>query len=252
MAIKIDYERAGAVLAEAIKLAQSGMVLPVEWVSHARTVFTLGSKTYTPALATLLLAKATDERVDTLSIKVTDDNRSYSLRGLGHGVLVPASVTHGFFLRATGREPLNNQPWFRYNRIDEFERVKIRKDYEYFLEVARRADALTSAEALAALAAFVNVAAEEAARVRSVAVKVTGLTSEDIRIAAEDFLRADATDRPQRLQAFAAACLDLGHTDVRSRRINDPSRDVPGDVQAYVLNSPILSMGSTWEARSGH
>src|SRR5690606_32640151 len=150
--------------------------------------------------------------------------------------------TFGFSLRTTGHEPLNNQPWFRYNRIAEFERVKVRKDYEYFLEVAKRADLLSENQALLALAAFVRVALEEAAKVKAVVLKATGLTSESVRIAAEDFLRSDATDRPQRLQAFAAACLDLSHADVRSRRINDPSRDFPGDVHAYVGDKPILAL----------
>lgn len=241
LVIKIDHERAKAVLASAVELARSDASLPVEWVSHVRTVFTLESKTYTPALATLLLAKAADERVDTLSIKVAGE-RSYSLRGLGHGVIVPAAVGYGFSLRVTGREPLNNQPWFRYNRIDEFERVKVRKDFDYFLGVARRANLLTSAEALTALAAFVMVATEEATKTRSVTVKAGGLSADGARIAVEDFLRFDAPDRPQRLQAFAAACLDVGHIDVRSRRLNDPSRDVPGDVHVYVNKGPILSM----------
>ena len=37
---------------------------------------------------------------------------------------MPASVEFGFDLGATGREPLNNQPFFRYDRIDQME-VKI-------------------------------------------------------------------------------------------------------------------------------
>lgn len=241
MAIKINYDRAKEVLASAVELARSNTSLPVEWVSHARTVFGLESKTYTVAFATLLLGKATDERVDTLSIKVTGE-RSYSLRSLGHGVVVPAAIEYGFSLRATGREPLNNQPWFRYNRIDEFERVRVRRDYEYFLEVARRANDLSSEEANAALAAFVMVATELASKTKAVTVTAEGLTADGVRIAAEDFLRSDAPDRPLRLQAVAAACLDLGHADVRSRRLNDPSRDLPGDIQVFVNLHPILSM----------
>jgi hypothetical protein len=241
LAIKLDYAEAKLVLAAAVERAREPKSLPVEWVSHARTVFALGSKTYTPALATLLLAKATDPAVDTLSIKVTGD-RSYSLRGLGHAVVVPAAVFYGFTLRVTGREPLNNQPWFRYDRIDEFERVRLRKDYDYFLEVARRADLLTADDALAALAAFIMVATDEATRSKAVAIKAGGVTAEGMQIAADDFLRVDAPDRPQRLQAFAAACLDLGHAVVRSRRLNDPSRDVPGDVHAYVNEKPVLAV----------
>jgi hypothetical protein len=239
--IKFNYDQAKATLAIALDLSHDTDSLPVEWRSHARAVFKLASKTYTPALATLLLAKAVNDAVDTLSIKVTGD-RSYSLRGLGHEVIVPAAVTHGFSLRTTGREPLNNQPWFRYDRIDQFERVKGRKDYLYFLEVARRANELTAGEALMALAAFLSVATEEAHNRKAVAIKVTGLTPYAARIAAEDFLRHDAPDRPKRLQAFAAACLDLVHQDVRSRRIHDPSRDYRGDVHAFVGDVPVLAM----------
>jgi hypothetical protein len=242
LAIKLDYVAANSLMASAVELAKRRKGLPVEWVSHSNTVFGLDSKTYTPALATLLLAKALNSNVDTMSIKVTGDSRSYSLRGLGHTVVVPAAVTFGFAIRATGREPLNNQPWFRYNRIDEFERVRVRRDYEYFLDVARRANSLSSADALAALAGFLSVAFDQAARTKAITIKSTALTAEGARIAAEDFLRADASDRPRRLQAFAAACLDLGHVDVRSRRINDPSRDVPGDVQVYANEEAVLSM----------
>ncbi|MEZ5190428.1 MAG: restriction endonuclease, SacI family [Schumannella sp.] len=240
--MKLDYDHARTVLASAVAVARGGKGLPVEWRGHGTTVFGLESKTYAAALVTLLLAKSVNAEVDTMAIKITDDGRSYSLRGLGHSVVVPGAVTHGFTLRVTGREPLNNQPWFRYNRIDEFERVKHRSDYEYFLGVARRANSLSEEEARGALAAVLYVALDHAARIRAVAVKADGLTTRDARIAAEDFLRADAADRPQRLQAFAAACLDLGHTEVLSRRINDPSRDVPGDVRAIADDSLILSM----------
>lgn len=241
MPIKLDYEEARAAIGAALARSSESAALPIEWISYARTVFAFQSKTYPTALATLLLAKSLNDEVDTLSIKAQGE-RSYSIRGLGHSVVVPAAVTHGFSLRVTGREPLNNQPWFRYNRIDEFERVRVRKDYEFFLEVARRANGLTSGQAALALSAFLRVALEEAAKVKAVAVKVTGLSAEGVRIAAEDFLRRDAVDRPQRLQAFAAACIGVSHSDVRSRRINDPSRDLPGDVHAYREGVPILAL----------
>lgn len=242
MPIKIDFDEAREILAMAVEDSKRHPGLPVEWVSHSRTVLDLESKTYTAALATLLLAKATNANVDTLSIKVTDDARSYSIRGLGHQVVVPGAIEHGFTLRVTGREPLNNQPWFRYNRIDEFERVRVRSDYEYFLEVARRANDLGAEEARLALAAFLKVSIERLAKVKVVSIKPGSLTAEGMRIAVEDFLRADAQDRPGRLQAFAAACLDLLHDDVRARRLNDPSRDFPGDVHSYSAGVPILAV----------
>lgn len=242
MAIKLNHESARHILSRAVEIARAGQDLPVEWLSHARTVYGLESKTYFAAFGSLLLAKATDSAVDTLSIKVTESETSYSLRGIGHSVMVPGAVEHGFTLRANGREPLNNQPWFRYNRIDEFERVKVRKDYEYFLEVARRANDLSAAEALRALAAFVNVSLDLVAKLKLVSLKPGSVSPEGMRLAVEDFLRVDATDRPQRLQAFAASCLRLGHAMVASRRLNDPSRDLPGDVHAFSDDAPILAV----------
>ena len=243
MPIKIDYAVAEQVLLESLSLARVGSSLPVEWVSHTKTVFGLKSKTWTPALATLLLVKATYEQADALSIKVDPDNdNSYSLRSLGHNVIVPAALTHNFSIRNTGREPLNNQPFFRYDRIDKIDRVRNSDDLSYFLDIAKSANALSADEAKYALAAFLKVGLEVSAKAQKVKVRTDGLTPVGVRVAAEDFLRYDATDRPQRLQAFAAACLDLLFDEVKTRRINDPSRDFPGDVHALNGSRVVLAM----------
>lgn len=243
MPIPIDYEAANRVLLEALALARSDTRLPVEWKSHARAVFELDAKTWTPAFATLLLAKATDDEIDTLSLKAEEENpQAYSARGLCHKILVPAAVEHGFSIRNTGREPLNNQPFFRYDRIDKIERVRRPADREYFLDVAEQANRLAKPEALKALAAFLREALAATAAVRSVVVRTDGLTAAGARIAVEDFLRFDAPDRPHRLQAFAAACLSLLYDEVKTRRINDPSRDLPGDVHAVLGKSVAVAM----------
>lgn len=243
MPIKIDYAEAERVLLEALTTAQAGSGLPVTWISHARTVFALEHKTWTPALATLLLAKATDERVDALSIKAEASNpNAYSLRGLGHKVIVPAALAHNFSIRNTGREPLNNQPFFRYDRIDKIDRVRNSDDLSYFVEIAKSADDLSAEQAKLALASFLKVALDVNAKAQRVKVKTDGLTPIGVRIAAQDFLRYDATDRPQRLQAFAAACLDLLFDEVKTRRINDPSRDFPGDLHAIDGSTVVLAM----------
>ena len=57
----------------------------------------------------------------------------------------------------------------------------------------------------------------------------------------ESFLR-DNLDRPRRTQALVAAAFDVTHHDVRSRRLNDPSRDYPGDVQAFEDGQPVLAI----------
>jgi len=244
MPIKISVDEAEAVLLDALSLAKSGASLPIAWTSYARTVFALDAMTWTPALATILLAKATNDEVDTLSLKIDDTNPfSYSARGLCHKVIVPAAVDHDFSIRNTGREPLNNQPFFRYDRIDKIERTRNPQDTAIFLEVATAANEMDREEAFQALAAFLREALAKTAAARKVAVRTNGLTPSGARIAVEDFLRNDAKDRPQRLQAFAAACVELMRfSHVRTRRINDPSRDIPGDVQAIIEGDPILAI----------
>jgi SacI restriction endonuclease len=243
LAISIDYQAAGRVLLDALSVAKSDARLPVEWRSYARAVFELDAKTWTPAFATLLLAKATDGRVDTMSLKAEENNpNAYSARGLCHKVLVPAAIEHSFSIRNTGREPLNNQPFFRYDRIDKIDRVRNPADREFFFDLAEQANKLTSAEALQAFAAFLREALAVTADAQSVVVKTNGLTANGARIAVEDFLRFDAQDRPHRLQAFAAACLDLLYGEVKTRRINDPSRDFPGDVHAILGKTVAVAM----------
>ncbi|MCS6560292.1 restriction endonuclease, SacI family [Curtobacterium poinsettiae] len=243
MPISIDYQAADQILLDALDLAQSDAKFPVVWKSHARAVFDLEAKTWTPAFGTILLAKAIDDRIDTMSLKFDESNAfSYSARGLCHTVLVPAAKRYGFSIRNTGREPLNNQPFFRYDRIDRIDRVRRPADREYFLDVAEQASALTRTGALQALAAFLREALQVAASSRSVRVKAAGLTMNGARVAVEDFLRHNAQDRPQRLQAFAAACLDLLFEEVKTRRLNDPSRDLPGDVHAVAHETVILAL----------
>ena len=243
MPISLDYQVAQKILLEALALAKSDARLPVEWRSHARAVFELEAKTWTPAFATLLLAKATDGNIDTMSLKAEDSNpNAYSARGLCHKILVPAAVEHGFSIRNTGREPLNNQPFFRYDRIDKIDRVRKPADREYFFDFAEQANKLTRSEALQALAAFLREALAVTAAARSIVVKTSGLTADGARIAVSDFLRFDAPDRPHRLQAFAAACLDLLYEEVKTRRINDPSRDFPGDVHAVLGKKVAVAM----------
>lgn len=243
MPIKINYDAAQQVLLEALELARSDARLPVIWKSHSRAVFGLEAKTWTPAFATMLLAKATDDGIDTMSLKVEPSNpSSYSARGLCHKILVPAAVEHNFSIRNTGREPLNNQPFFRYDRIDEIDRVRNPEDREYFFDVAEQVNALATDEALKALAAFLHEAIAVNAEAQGVTVKTDGLTASGARIAVQDFLRADALDRPHRLQAFAAACLELLYDEVKTRRLNDPSRDFPGDVHAMMEGATAVAV----------
>jgi SacI restriction endonuclease len=123
VSIKIDMKQARRVLEDAIVRAQGAGQPSAEWVARVRQVRSAPSKTYTPALGTALLARATNDQIDPLALKVTDHPRSYSARTLAEKILVPTAVEVGIDLVTTSRQPLNNQPFFRYDRIDEMPRV---------------------------------------------------------------------------------------------------------------------------------
>ena len=162
MGIKLDLRRAKRQLEAAIGIAQSNLELSEEWLGRAQLISEAPAKTYMPMLGTALLARATSEWVDALSLKETSGPNAYSARGLGHEVLVPAAVEYRFDIRTTGREPLNNQPFFRYDRVDGVERVRFREAHQYLVECLQRANELTSDEALMALAAFIRVSFQRA------------------------------------------------------------------------------------------
>ena len=227
-------------LDEAFLWAVSDRPVPETWTRFARQTFQMQSKTYTPALGTVLLARATDDRIDPLSIKTEYSSNTYSLRTLGHGVLVPAARELGFSIRNTGREPLNNQPFFRYDHMSLIERVRDKIGHAQFVSEVSQLEQLDHSQALAALAAFLRVAVSVAKQLDEYRVSPGALTASRVIRTVTTFLAEDV-DRPKRCQALVAAAFDVTHQDVRSRKLNDPSRDYPGDVQAFEEGKPILA-----------
>jgi hypothetical protein len=235
MAVTPDRGKARQQLEAAVALAQRpDELLPAEWLERTRRVGQSPNRTFVAALGTGLLAKATDGRVDPLALKEDAGERAYSARGLCHAILVPAAGEFGFHLGATGREPLNNQPFFRYDRIDAIQRVKSRAALEalgYLIECLRRVDELDEDAALLGLAAFVRVRMQVAAAVQRLPLAEVGLGVEELLAATAGFLAEDA-EYGRRGQAFVAAVFDLVFDEVRSGRVHDPSVRAPGDVRA--------------------
>ncbi len=57
----------------------------------------------------------------------------------------------------------------------------------------------------------------------------------------QDFITANS-EGGRRGQAFVAAAFDLASSNVRSSRVNDPSRRMPGDVQLLDRGAPVLAV----------
>jgi len=240
MGLRIDKAKARRQLERALVLARSDASLPIEWHDRTQRVALFQDKTCLVVLGTALLATATDDTIDALALKSGAGNKAYSARGLAHGVLVPASVDHGFDLRTTGREPLNNQPFFHSDRVDAMPRVKHPEEIAYLVECLEAAHYLREDEAVLALASFLRdrITAKDAAPSIDL-----GHSSADLAktIAACDRYLESGAESGKRAQALVAASFDLVFDDVRTARVFDPSRELPGDVQAFHKLEPVVA-----------
>jgi hypothetical protein len=117
----IDKDAARRVLFEEAAAAETGSI-DTTWRRQIERFSEICEqadiRTHIAFLGTALLAKSVDPSIDAFAVKArTSDPGAYSARGLAHGVLVPNAPQLGINLGVTGREPLNNQPYFRIMRV---------------------------------------------------------------------------------------------------------------------------------------
>jgi hypothetical protein len=241
VAIRLKREEMEVALERAFQFARHEGSLPRDWLGRVERIESAPSKTYTAALGAALLAKATDDRVDSLASKGTASERGYSLRSVAEFLASKQSLM-GFHLGATGKWPLNNSPFYKnHARIDRFEGIdaRARPYYDDLVRYLHELDRISSEQATHALGAFLHrrIAFAEAERMRRKAlVSSSAVLSEVIDIA-----RLFVTEDPEggkRGQAFAAAVLDCAYDDVRLRSINDPN---PIDVSAWAVDGMVLA-----------
>ncbi len=201
------------------------------------------------ALGTALLAKATHIDVDVLSLK-TDvappNERAYSARSLCKDVLAAHAPRLEIDLGVTGREPLNNSPFYGPDRLDSsnlLSKVSGKQAYGLFLEILRDVDAIKDeAEAREVLRSFLQVrcldlrrfdASERTARFET----LQDLTHHITRVVEQD------PELGKRAQAVVAGLLEAAHGADRVvvSPIHDPDRHFPGDVALRALE------GEGWE-----
>ena len=237
--MKLDKARAAEIIREqagrlAVDRGAPAWIVKVERLSQLCEEGV--SKTHIAFLGTAMLAKALDLRADLFAIKPThakDNEHAFSARTLCHSVLVPLAAEFGIALGVTGREPLNNQPYFRMTRLDDGTPVHGggRAAFDYMVGLVRELEAIKTEDgALGALRAFIGVRMGYQPRygAREGAAQIT---PERLTAAIQEFVRADS-EHGKRAQAIVAGLLDVFATPARveSGRINDPSRKYPGDV----------------------
>ena len=164
----IDQSRARMILYEEAAKAAAGHV-DRRWMRPIEAISKLAEEsnalTHIAFLGTAILAKCTAPQIDVFSVKVSSGPNGYAARSLCQHVLATNAPELDIHLGVTGREPLNNQPYFRIDRLTR--EAPVRSTAQGVLnalcDLLDRLQDASEDEARAALRAFIlaNLAFEE-------------------------------------------------------------------------------------------
>lgn len=236
----INQVRAEEVLRSEAERERRREEVPVEW---ERLIQGLGEsceeisvRTHIAFVGTALLARATDGRADAAALKVSAGTQgAYSARALAKNVLASLAPELDIHLGVTGREPLNNQPYFRIRRFT-FNTVAP-------LVHARTHPTLRQVERIVSLINQMNP--DEARAALRAYIRVRRLAQPEYPTQSEIAVGGDLSDLGNRVrlitqtseggkiaQAVVAGLLEqcCPGCEVIAGRVNDPDRRLPGDV----------------------
>ena len=251
MSIRINKEQAAILLRNAATEAARGHV-DSAWFEKVERLSQLceegGSRTHIAFLGTVLVAKAMNLEVDLFAIKpqhAPDKPNSFSARSLCHSVLVPLANELDISIGVTGREPLNNQPYFRMTRLGDDTPVhrRSRAAFDFMIRTVEELQRVSSKEeARGALAAFIGERRRHHPRY-IIPAGEPSISPSALPAAIRALVESDS-ENGRRAQAAVAGLMDAfaGPARVVSGRINDPSRRRPGDVCVRAADEPM-----TWE-----
>jgi hypothetical protein len=217
-------------LEKAYLLATSDTSLPEKWLGRARQLGDSPSVAFVAAVGSVLLAKATDTGVDAFVIQKREGSvGAYSLRGPAR-VLASKRHAYGYDIGSSSdRDPINHGTLIGSTRWDVALR-RIEASHKPFFQVIlqwlREINALSSEEALEALAAYIRVR-REVAPGAAVELLPGSLAKppalNDLIEVLEGFVAANPEEGARGMALVAAAFRAAGlKADLPSR--NDPRR----------------------------
>lgn len=232
----IDQARARMILYEEAAKAAAGHV-DRRWMRPIEAISKLAEEsnalTHIAFLGTAILAKCTASQIDVFSVKVSSGPNGYAARSLCQHVLATNAPELDIHLGVTGREPLNNQPYFRIDRLtrDAPVRSTAQGVLNALCDLLDRLQEASEEEARAALRAFIDVR-------RRYGTRYSRSVGDDVNVSVPDLIDAigklvgTTSEGGKRAQAVVAALMDVFAAPERVdvSRINDPSRDAPADV----------------------
>ncbi|MCW2949635.1 MAG: SacI restriction endonuclease [Thermoleophilia bacterium] len=234
MGIKIPHEELLLTIERALRDARDPAraenkqwVARLDWLAQQLTLRSAGGKTYVAATGAALLAKATDERVDTLTQKEIAGPRGYTMRT--SATLLQKRVRGIAHLGTLSKDPVNNRPFLGgHPRIDHLDNVAsyVRHVFDEYVEWMREVDGYGADDAYDALVTFLKVRmraqAEENLR-ESQSPRMVGARSLSSLIDTVQLWMARDPEHGARGQAVVAAVLGLGWADVSVIPKNHPA-----------------------------
>ncbi|HZH11154.1 MAG TPA: restriction endonuclease, SacI family [Microvirga sp.] len=245
--LRIDRAIAERILREEAARLDDNLGDPA-WVDHIETLSELCERgrirTHIAFIGTAILAKCVDARADLKWIKPShakDAPFAFSARTLAESVLVPVAADLGIHIGVTSPQPLNNQPYFRMTYLGDNTPISAagRPAFDFMVKLVRLLESMSEAQSRDALRAFISVRQRYQPRY-SEAPGELHVTPEALAAEINQFV-SENSEGGKRAQACVAglfdASFDVEH--VESGRINDPSRDHPGDV-CVVINGKTV------------
>ena len=198
-------------------------------------------KTYVAALGAVLLAKATDPRVDSLTQALSAGPAGYNLRSVAE--FLQARVRGHVHLGTLSKNPVNNSPFLRGpGRIDRFDRIgpKTKPIYDMFVRWLDDLNGYNKAEAHDALVSFLHERTRVQRSVDAVSAASlefgTASSIEDLTEALQLFAIEDP-EGGSRGQAVVAAVLASAFPDIEVVPNNHPA---PFDVKRAGHPPPLV------------
>jgi hypothetical protein len=227
------------------------------WFDRAKRVWELKPKSYFPMYGTTLLARILYPEANLFVIK--QKAGGYSARSICHDLLVPFIRSKKWHIKATGPEPLNNQPFFRLVNLKEDLKgsrgiVRSRDEYNKLLQEICHVQRSSEDEVQVGLAAFLFLSKLKAEERRKTESSAHGYSVALADVMALQYLEQLLefvilrSDGGKVGQALVAAALDatFGFKLVQTAKVNDPSRSGLADVQ---LLSPTGNVVAVYEVK---
>lgn len=251
---KVRHLDAEKIFREEAKLAEIGGV-DQAWTERVKTLSDLCEKarvrTHIAFLGAALIAKSTDPTISLKWIKPkhaadeaseTGDNSSFSIRPLSETVLVPVAAELGIHIGVTGAQPLNNQPYFRMRYLGDGTPIssKGQAPFDYMMQLIGELQALDADKSRQALRAFVAVRKTYQPRYAA-SQSIASVSPFSFPKIIDQFVNENS-EGGKRAQACTAGVFDAlyGSELVVSGRINDPSRNFPGDVNVLGTTGLVI------------